>query len=999
MPTLDELQRQWLDLAVQNKGRFTRKAAIEKDWENYRRRRDKAVANAAGLPANDPTKKLVDGALKSADQLAKDGKFADAYKALAQAKTMAKSASIDRAKTVSYGSIISRLDTVENKQNMQAMLGQEAILAYQSLLNRINQLKPCSAQPDFDSAVRRHKQLVDIKTQMWAELLTCEAKSTKVDNAIRADKVGDTLKEIAQDIAVHKTAGHEQDVARHEQRMQRLEGIMNADNRRYASDTYWVNQRKSGRSGYETGFSKLMDISMFDGPDGTTDGLTDKARSGLKNDPSVRKRLEQEEKNRLEQAKQVWQTAWKKDTQVLSDTSAPDVARAPELRQFDAGDMIEDLVDDVFKGKDFPENPAFGEAKELVTKSRQKMKAILSQLDAKGPEMLDLMTKSPEKLALMCGEQLLPGIPPKNWTERQKAVIDEMGRELRAEINASCPNKMKSDGSEITIGGKTYTLVGQIGEGGNGKVFRFTDGTNTVVVKSMAFRGTPRPQDVEHAFNAMGSEMKTHRQMQEGVLAEGLPMDNLAGMVGGAVDETGKLHMVLEDIDGGDLETLGVEMSMLTDLGVLPDDARKAVTVDFLVQATRGLKAMQDVGLVNNDVKNANVMITRDGKVKVIDFGESRFVDDKGQAPGPDEGGFMMTQGFASPELEQRDKKVDGKSDNYALSKIMRTALDRNADSTQRNREVKPTGVLGELTALMEDDDPTKRPSLEAVLMSSALSQQDQPVDPDTLKALQKQAMETSRALKGLKVPVDKKEGIANAHHSKIVADTRWAKAFSEDTSDTPLLSMSTIVAMCGSYDMLADSLRKQVAEATKDSVQELRDQLKIVTAKQKFWTDLSGRALKEQRDVGRDEIDKAEKDDKTIIDVPGEGGGKMTVKAAVALRKKNEAAIQKLQDDFYEFAEDNPEAALLWVDQTNKKLLALDKQNQSITDAITALLGPAGKYVMAETKLVELSRPFGGGARDTGRGEERGEEPETFPPLPPLPDGQIPDPPKMPGK
>ncbi len=197
--------------------------------------------------------------------------------------------------------------------------------------------------------------------------------------------------------------------------------------------------------------------------------------------------------------------------------------------------------------------------------------------------------------------------------------------------------------------------------------------------------------------------------------------------------ETGETEfIVLELVDGSTLdETIGESP---------PPPACLAIAD----QIVRGLAAAHGLGIVHRDLKPSNIMVTRDGTVKILDFGLARTVGDGApDVPGPaapasgDQETFSrLTRGrfgtprYMSPE-QARGEPVTAASDMYALGLILQelfTGRGPYPEGITREQLIQKAmwgdslPVLGldrGLTRLVEDlkaMDPLERPSATGCL-------------------------------------------------------------------------------------------------------------------------------------------------------------------------------------------------------------------------------------------------------------------------------------------
>jgi len=194
-----------------------------------------------------------------------------------------------------------------------------------------------------------------------------------------------------------------------------------------------------------------------------------------------------------------------------------------------------------------------------------------------------------------------------------------------------------------------YEIVERIGEGGMGVVFRARDTRldRTVTLKFV------------HPHLGRVGEMR-ERFVQEARSASALDHPNICTIH--EIDETpdGRLFMVMAYYEG---ETLKERLER----GPLPRDEALRVARGI----TDGLARAHEAGIVHRDVKPANVMLTRRGEVKILDFGVAKL---EGGGDITAAGTRVGTLAYMSPE-QVTGEPTDHRSDIWALGVVLAEML------------------------------------------------------------------------------------------------------------------------------------------------------------------------------------------------------------------------------------------------------------------------------------------------------------------------------------
>jgi serine/threonine protein kinase len=186
---------------------------------------------------------------------------------------------------------------------------------------------------------------------------------------------------------------------------------------------------------------------------------------------------------------------------------------------------------------------------------------------------------------------------------------------------------------------------------------------------------------------------------------------NIVSYTDTGVDEAGVPFLVMDYIDG---EDLGKIVRRAGPLHV--NDAAQAIH-----DAAIGLAHAHDHGLIHRDVKPSNIMISRHGTVKVLDFGLARIATGDHKLTALTTGKVMGTFDYMSPEL-CREITPDLRGDIYSLGCTLYFALAGRApfDESKSQFEKMDAHLHAEPAPIPRlDDDPELRAILRKMMAKS----------------------------------------------------------------------------------------------------------------------------------------------------------------------------------------------------------------------------------------------------------------------------------------
>ena len=256
-----------------------------------------------------------------------------------------------------------------------------------------------------------------------------------------------------------------------------------------------------------------------------------------------------------------------------------------------------------------------------------------------------------------------------------------------------------------------YRVLGKVGEGGMGEVYRAHD---TQLNRDVAIKVLPE-------LFALDAD-RLARFTREAQTLAALNHPNIAHIYGLESTGTGATRaLVMELVEGEDLSSV---------------IARRSIPIDDALPIARqiadALEAAHELGIVHRDLKPANIKVRPDGTVKVLDFGLAKAIAPEGSPEGRYDaahsptltaratqmGMIIGTAAYMSPE-QARGKAVDKRADIWAFGVVLYEMLTgRRAFGGEEASDVLAAVLRQEIewTALPADTPPRLRRLLERCL-------------------------------------------------------------------------------------------------------------------------------------------------------------------------------------------------------------------------------------------------------------------------------------------
>jgi serine/threonine protein kinase/tetratricopeptide (TPR) repeat protein len=202
---------------------------------------------------------------------------------------------------------------------------------------------------------------------------------------------------------------------------------------------------------------------------------------------------------------------------------------------------------------------------------------------------------------------------------------------------------------------RNYKILEKIGVGGQGTVYKATDGKlgRTVVVKVLPPELTAR-------------EANLRRFEREARLASSLDHPNICTIFD--LDEVDGVHFIaMQHVEGRNVRQL---------VSGHPLALKSALLIG--IQVTDALAAAHSRGIIHRDIKSGNVMVTPSGQVKILDFGLAKLLDDSEDSPKTalhrtdltEVGVPYGTATYAAPE-QARGDRVDKRADIFSTGVLL----------------------------------------------------------------------------------------------------------------------------------------------------------------------------------------------------------------------------------------------------------------------------------------------------------------------------------------
>jgi serine/threonine protein kinase len=191
-----------------------------------------------------------------------------------------------------------------------------------------------------------------------------------------------------------------------------------------------------------------------------------------------------------------------------------------------------------------------------------------------------------------------------------------------------------------------YEVLQKLGEGATATVYR---GRHIAIGKDVAIK-------ILHPHLSASSRNR-ERFNREARAVGRLSHQNIVSILDYSGSQAQDCYIVTELVDGV------TALDLLRDHGNLPSEIAALLGIELCA----ALAFAHTEGVIHRDIKPENVMIRRDGKVKLMDFGVARVLDEGSITM---DGSLLGSPAYMSPQ-QALDQPLDGRSDLFSLGTVL----------------------------------------------------------------------------------------------------------------------------------------------------------------------------------------------------------------------------------------------------------------------------------------------------------------------------------------
>mgnify|MGYP000108321578 CR=1 FL=1 len=235
-------------------------------------------------------------------------------------------------------------------------------------------------------------------------------------------------------------------------------------------------------------------------------------------------------------------------------------------------------------------------------------------------------------------------------------VCQSCGSPLGASTSATTPSLALPKGTTLLNG--RYVIEGYLGQGGFGITYKATDTrlSRPVAIKEFFLYG----ECVRQGKNVVPMKPQDYQDFRRKFIEEARILAKIKHPnkveVYDVFEENNTAYMVMEFIEGKNLLDY-----LLKDRGGVMDEKE---AIGYIIQVARALEAVHQAGYLHRDIKPDNIIVTRDGRAVLVDFGAARqFIAQRTTKTM----NLVLTPGYAPLEQYSSKTSLGPPLDIYAL--------------------------------------------------------------------------------------------------------------------------------------------------------------------------------------------------------------------------------------------------------------------------------------------------------------------------------------------